>query len=257
LQLPAETQSLGIPFIELQSVDSTNNYALAQIHANLAQSGTCYFAHEQTAGKGQRGKSWATEKDANVILSITLSPVFLQVFQQFQLSACMAAGTHNFLSKYLDKGLAVKWPNDLYWEDKKIGGILIENIVRGDGAGNDRWEWAVIGIGININQTIFSAEVKNPISLKQVLGGDFDPLKLAKELCRSLDFFYGLLMNQGAAKVLTHYNNVLYKKDAIVKLKKGNRVFKTTVKGVSENGQLITRHVIEERFDFGEVEWIL
>lgn len=257
MPLPADAQSLGIPFIELESVDSTNNYALGQIHANLAQPGTCYFAHEQTAGKGQRGKSWATEKEANVILSIALTPKFLHLFQQFHLSACVAVGTHKFLGKYVDNGLAIKWPNDLYWEDKKMGGILVENIVRSDGPGADRWEWAVVGIGININQTKFSADVKNPISLKQLIGRDSDIVKLAKELCQSIDSFYKNLMNDGAGPILTHYNSVLYKKGAIVKLKKDNRVFNTTVKGVSENGQLITRHNIEERFDFGEVEWIL
>ena len=91
---------LGTPFIELQSVASTNNYALAQIHANMAQPGTCYFAHEQTSGKGQRGKSWATETGMNIILSIVLKPDFLQPFQQFQLSACVAVATRQFFNRY-------------------------------------------------------------------------------------------------------------------------------------------------------------
>jgi BirA family biotin operon repressor/biotin-[acetyl-CoA-carboxylase] ligase len=257
LPLPVDAQSLGIPFIELQTVGSTNNYALAQIHANLAQPGTCYFAHEQTAGKGQRGKSWATEKEANVILSITLNPGSLQPFQQFHLSACVAVATHHFLNKYVGSELAIKWPNDLFWRGKKLGGILIENVIRGQGAGAATWEWAVVGIGININQTQFSSDLTNPVSLKQIVGQDFDVVKLAKELCHAIDFFYKKLMNQGSGLILSQYNMLLYKKGEMVKLKKGSRIFETTIKGVTETGQLITNHIIEERFEFGEIEWVL
>jgi len=256
LPLPSVSSSPGIPFIELQSVDSTNNYALGQIHANLAQPGACYFAHEQTAGKGQRGKSWATEKGSNITLSIVLKPTSLQAFQQFLLSACVAVATHNFLDKYVDKAIKIKWPNDLYWKDKKIGGILIENILRSHRAGGVSWDWAIIGIGININQTKFPADLKNPVSLKQITGKEFDPVQLAKELCRSIDHYYKHLPKKETSSYLDSYNHVLYKKNKAVKLKKGNRIFKTTIKGVSQTGQLITQHVIEERFDFGEVEWV-
>jgi BirA family biotin operon repressor/biotin-[acetyl-CoA-carboxylase] ligase len=257
LPLPVDAQSLGIPFIELQSVDSTNNYALGQIHANLAQPGTCYFAHEQTAGKGQRGKSWATEKEANVILSIALNPGSLQPFQQFYLSACIAVATHDFLSNYVGSELAIKWPNDLYWRDRKLGGILIENVIRGQGSTAAAWEWAVVGIGININQTHFSSHLTNPVSLKQMVGQDYDVLKLAKELCHAVDFGYKKLMKEGPGLILIQYNNLLYKKGEVVQLKKDNRIFRTTVKGVTPTGQLITKHIIEERFEFGEIEWIV
>jgi BirA family biotin operon repressor/biotin-[acetyl-CoA-carboxylase] ligase len=256
LPLPSVDQQLRKPFIELQSVDSTNNYALGQIHANLARPGTCYFAYEQTAGKGQRGKSWATEKGADITLSIVLKPDFLQAFQQFQLSACVAVATHNFLNKYAGKALKIKWPNDLIWKDKKLGGILIENIVRSQELGVGSWDWTVIGIGININRTNFPADLKNPVSLKQIAKRDFNIVELAKELCQSIDHFYKQLMNKEANSLLDAYNHVLYKKDEIVKLKKDNRIFETAIKAVSHTGQLITQHTIEERFDFGEVEWI-
>jgi len=179
---------LGTPFIELQSVDSTNNYALAQIHAKLAQPGTCYFAHEQTSGKGQKGKTWATERGMNVIISIVLKPDFLQPIRQFQLSACVAVATHQLFSKYCGSSLKIKWPNDMYWKDRKLGGILIENIVRsGELAGT--WDWSVVGIGININQVSFADDIKNAISLKQVTGNSFDQIDLAKKLCLSIDHF--------------------------------------------------------------------
>ena len=248
---------LGTPFIELQSVDSTNNYALSQIHANMAQPGTCYFAHEQTSGKGQRGKSWATERGTNIILSIVVKPDFLQTFQQFQLSTCVAVGTHQFFSKYDKDSLKIKWPNDIYWRDRKLGGILIENIIRSQESGGGNWDWAVVGIGININQANFATNLKNPVSLKQITGESFDQIELAKQLCLSIDHFYKKLLNSETNTILEIYNQFLYKKDEMVKLKKGNRIFSGIIKNVTPTGQLIVQHSVEEQFDFGEIEWLI
>jgi BirA family biotin operon repressor/biotin-[acetyl-CoA-carboxylase] ligase len=266
LQLPPVNHSIGIPFIELQSIDSTNNYALARIHANLAQPGTCFFTHEQTAGKGRRGKVWASEKDANIAISIVLQPLFLQPFQQFYISACVAVATYKFLLNYTGENLKIKWPNDLYWENKKLGGILIENIIQGkkqaDATKNksektlmNNWKWCVAGIGININQTNFPPDLKNPVSLKNIAGIDFNPVDLAKELCISLDNYYKELIAKGPDEILKLYNHALYKKDQTVKFKKGNRKFEAVVKNVDASGRLTVQHGIEELFEFGEIEW--
>lgn len=265
MPLPPANHSLGIPFIELQSVDSTNNYALAQIHANLAQPGTCFFAHAQTAGKGQRGKSWVSEKGSNIVLSIVLNPFFLQPFEQFYLSSCVAVATQQFLKEYTHDDLKIKWPNDLYWKDQKIGGILIENII--GGIANDlppatkttrrrNWKWAIVGIGININQKEFPGYLNNPVSLKQITNQNFNTVQLAKGLCQTIDLFYKQLMNEGHDAILKLYNQVLYRKNEVVNLKKGSRNFQAKVKSVNASGQLIIQHSIEERIDFGEVEWI-
>ena len=256
MPLPSDIRTLETPFIELQSVDSTNNYALSQIHANMAQPGTCYFAHEQTSGKGQRGKSWATERGANIILSIVLKPDFLQPTQQFQLSACIAVATRQFFDGYVRDSVKIKWPNDIYWQDRKLGGILIENIVRSKPDGGN-WDWAVVGIGVNINQTNFGSELKNPTSLKQITGKSFDQIELAKKLCVSFDDFYRNLIKEETKEILKMYNRFLYKKGESVKLKKDNRVFSATIRNVTPTGQLVVQHGIEEQFDFGEIEWLI
>ena len=121
---PPSPGSAGTPFIELQSVDSTNNYARSLIHEGLAQHGTAIFAYEQVAGKGQHGKVWISEKDANIILSMVLRPQPLLLTQQFMLSACMAVAVHDFFMKYAGEATKIKWPNDLYWQDRKAGGVL-------------------------------------------------------------------------------------------------------------------------------------
>lgn len=259
---PLSQNPIGTPFIELQSVDSTNNYALNLVHEGLAQHGTAVFAHEQLRGKGQRAKLWASEKDANIALSIVVNPYPLQVFQQFQLIACAAVSVHEIFNKYAVNNAYIKWPNDLYWQDRKAGGILIENIIRSGQVLKGEWKMAVIGIGININQTSFPAELPNPVSLKQITGNVFDPVLLAKEFCEILDKYFHRLISEGFENIYHQYLNHLYKKDKKVKLKKGNKVFETTIKGVSVSGKLITQLAMEENpintgFDFGEIEWIL
>lgn len=242
--------AIGSNFVELQSVDSTNNYAMAQVHAGSAFHGTSYFAHEQTAGKGQRGKSWITSSGENIIMSLVTEPRFLLPVQQFLLSATIAVACHDFLKNFLPDNWRIKWPNDLYWSDRKAGGILIESICKGN-----EWLFAIIGIGININQVQFPDQLRNAISLKQVTGKTFSTLDLAKELCAYIEQRYSKLKASDANVLLGEYNQLLYKRNQIVRLKKENIIFETIVKEVNAQGQLITVDALERSFGFGEVEW--
>jgi len=249
-----------LPFIELTSIDSTNNYAREQIRAlqlperqgaNLH--GMAVFAHQQLSGKGQRGKIWVAEKDTSIALSLLIKPGFLGIGQQFQLSAAVAVAVEGFFRKYAGDETKVKWPNDLYWQDRKAGGILIENVISGSGT----WEWAIVGIGININQVRFPAELPNPVSLKQITGKDFDPAQLARELCSHLDTAYHQLETEGYPGIYETYCSRLYKSGQMVKLKKETRVFEALVKNVTPEGRLLVQHGTEEEYNFGEVEWVI
>jgi BirA family transcriptional regulator, biotin operon repressor / biotin---[acetyl-CoA-carboxylase] ligase len=281
-------------FIELESVDSTNNYAMARAHAGLAIQGDLFFAHEQWAGKGQRGKSWVSNRGENIILSLVLEPVFLPITQQFSLSMAVALAAHDLFAKYAgSQDTTIKWPNDIYWRDRKAGGILIENSFSGD-----RWVFAIVGIGININQVQFPETAKNPVSLKQITGKSFDAVGLARELGGCLGDRYAQLRGEGPEEQLRgeglheqlrakgaeeqlrgeglheqlrakgpaslpeEYNARLYKLDQSVRFKKDNTVFETIVQGVSATGELRTRDgknpdAPERRFRFGEVEWVM
>ena len=257
MQLPSAVNPEGSPFIELQSVDSTNKYAMNLVHAGMAQHGMSVFSHEQTSGKGQRGKEWNSEKGANIALSLIINPFPLILSEQFKLSVCSAVSVLEFFSQLAGDETKLKWPNDLYWRDRKAGGVLIENSVLSNESGTGIWHWSVIGIGINVNQTSFSTDLPNPVSLKQITGENFDPLELAKELS---NFFYKnfqLLIEGNFDQLFAKYQSELYKKDEVVKLKKGSRVFEATIKAVSKSGQLITQHSIEEKFEFGEIEWMI
>jgi len=241
---------IGNPFTVLASVDSTNNYAMAQVHAGLAKHGAAWFAREQHSGRGQRSKLWVTQPGENIILSTVVEP-FLLIQQQFALSAAIALACHRFFSKFAGEETKIKWPNDLYWRDRKAGGILVENVLKGQD-----WKFAIAGIGININQTSFPEHLTNPVSLKQITGKTFDPVSLAKELCLEIEKVLSEMKNDGTEEIFHQYNTVLYKRNEKVKLKKLIAVFETIIREVKTDGLLITEDTMQREFNFGEVEWV-
>ena len=251
-------------FTVLNSVDSTNNYAMAKVHAGLANHGDAYFALTQTGGKGQRGKKWHTGNGQNIALSIVTAPSKLHIHEQFKLSAAVALAAVDFLTEYAGEEIKIKWPNDLYWRDRKAGGILIENVLGGSSVGKNNghpaaiaWKFAVVGIGLNINEGAFDNTLQQAVSLKQITGRDFDVTLLARQLHSTVLDTFDRLLNQPFEKMLGQYNERLFKKNETVQLKKGNIVFATTIKNVTEKGQLFTADIIDNFFNFGEVEWLL
>jgi BirA family transcriptional regulator, biotin operon repressor / biotin---[acetyl-CoA-carboxylase] ligase len=244
-------ENIGDLFIELPSVNSTNIYAMQQVHARLAKHGTAYFAHEQTQGKGQRGKTWSSRAGENITLSVVFEPLSLNLNAAFFFNTAITLACYDFCKLYLGDETRIKWPNDLYWRDRKAGGILIENLVRGS-----TWEFAVAGIGLNINQIIFPPDLINPVSFRQITGREFKVIDLAKDLCEHIQEQWDAL-NLNSEYLLKAYNAALYKKGESVKLKKGNRIFEARIDSVNANGQLEVFTTISESFSHGEVEWLI
>lgn len=238
-------------FSILDSVDSTNNYAMGQVHAGLAKHGKAWFANNQTAGKGQRGKAWQSSPGDNIILSIIIEPFPGTGVHRFSFNASIVLACIYFLQSLTAESFKIKWPNDIYWRDRKAGGILIENVLQGN-----QWKWSVIGVGININQTNFPMNLKNPVSLKDITGIKYDTIALAKQLHTFILKWIELPDEVPVVKIMQDYNAVLYKKDEEVQLRKNNIVFKTHIKEVDQFGNLLTRDVMDRSFIFGEVEWL-
>jgi BirA family biotin operon repressor/biotin-[acetyl-CoA-carboxylase] ligase len=184
---------LGAPLIELSTIDSTNIYAMAQIKAGLSKSGSCYTADFQTNGKGQHGRVWESSKGQNLLCSYILELNTLDTLKnwtpadQIGFSAAIALGIRAFFDAHTNGDTKIKRPNDIYWRDRKAGGILIENLLKGT-----EWTWAVVGIGININQTVFSPEAlnsvsSNPISLQEITNQSWDVKKMQQHLSEALN----------------------------------------------------------------------
>jgi len=246
-------QSFGQTFKVIPSIDSTNNYAMQMVHARLAKHGDVWFALEQTSGKGQRGKSWQSSKGENILFSIVLQPFFLIPTQSFLLNAAIALGVFDFYKKYAGHETRIKWPNDIYWRDRKAGGILIENIIRAE-----NWLFAVAGIGLNINQVHFPEYLQKAISLRQVTGKDFDAIELAEELCFFLEQRYEALKAGKEKEILHDYRKAMYKRKEQVVLKKDGLLFKALVKDVTTDGLLVVEtENNEQKLLWGTIEWIV
>jgi len=237
--------------IILEKVDSTNNYAMAMVQKGDAISSCGVFAREQTAGKGRRGKAWKSKSSENVILTVTEQMQWLPVQHQFQLSVAVALGCLDLVSKYIKENIKIKWPNDIFINDRKAGGILIENAVKGN-----LWQWAIIGIGLNINQEDFDKEIR-AVSLKQITGVNYDVIELSGELLETVIIRINQLIAGEFNNLLYEYNENLFCRNKMVKLRKGNIVFETKIKKVNPFGELITKDALERKFEFNDVEWLL
>ncbi len=230
--------------IELESVDSTNNYAMARIHEGMAYDGMAFITQNQWGGKGQRGKNWLSQPGQNLTMSIVLEPGSLVLTQQFLFSAAVALGILK-LVKSLKKGKwSIKWPNDIYWNDRKAAGILIENVILGQ-----NWSFSVVGIGVNLNQETFPPEIPNAVSLKNITGKNYEPVPLAREVVTIVQSQIALLKKK-PNKILSNFNQSLYKKNSPIILRKGSNIFEATINGVDLSGFLLTD---KGQFNPGEI----
>ena len=239
-------------FTILDVVESTNNYAMAKVHAGLAVHGQAWFAREQWGGKGQRGNKWISTKDENIIMTIALKPNRLFTNNMFLFNALIASSCHQLFKKWAGEGTFLKWPNDILFNDRKAGGILIENIIS-----RKDWSWAIVGIGINVNQLNFVGANQYATSLRLICDQIFNPIELAKELHMNLIKNMEVIADNSKDFYFNYYNEHLYKKGKIVKLKKDNILFSTCIKEVNRSGQLVTVDTMERQFNTGEIKWII
>lgn len=186
-----KTLFIGKKYIYLPSCHSTNDIAAEIIQNKPVFDGTIVITADQTAGRGQRGNSWEAYPNENITVSIILRPDFLTISQQFNLNIAISLGIHEFLKSFLLNGTpTIKWPNDIYVGQKKMGGVLIENTIAGN-----RINYSVIGIGLNINQLNFMNENATSLRLVTQQSTDFEIKKLIESLCVSLEKYYLSLKN--------------------------------------------------------------
>lgn len=177
---------IGKNRIILERTASTNDYLKAELSKfKPLVDGTVIMAVEQYAGRGQVGTQWESEKGKNLTASILLCPSFISPAYQFNLSIAVSLGVRQALQNILKQEVQVKWPNDIYVNNKKIGGILIENILQGS-----TWKYAIIGIGVNVNQTAFSARANNATSIREILHESYSIENLIDEICKLIEKHY-------------------------------------------------------------------
>jgi len=245
-------QIIGNTIVRLEVTDSTNNYAKQQIREKGLSEGTVFLAYEQTAGRGQLKNSWESEPGQNLIFSIVLCPDFLEIRRQFMLSKAVTLGIYKALNKQVDL-LKIKWPNDIYVGNQKLGGILIENSIM-----NGLLRSSVVGIGLNVNQTIFYSEAPNPVSLRMLTNQHYDCEIILSEILSGINWYYALLREEKEEIIDQEFESVLYRLNEKYFYKAKEDVFEGEIIGVNEIGQLQIRKIDGKvlEFHFKEVEFL-
>jgi len=232
-----ETLFIGHKVEILDKVDSTNLYALNLLKLNPPSEGYVIQALEQFAGRGQRGNSWLAEPGSNLTFSLILHPRFLPLNEQFWLTKVMALAIAEFVSSFLQSlslNVSIKWPNDIYVNDQKIAGILIENVIE-----QSSIKHTVAGVGININQEVFDPSVPNATSLKLLTGKDFEFEDCLNRIFISIEKFYLELRNGNYNRIDAAYHKILYRRGVLCDISINGKHCKGTIKGVSSTGQLL------------------
>ncbi len=243
---------IGKNIIRLPFADSTNNYANGQLIEKEVSDGTVFLAYDQTAGRGQQNNFWESEPGLNLTFSIVVFPDFLDIRHQFMLSKVVTLGIYTALGKYVDN-LRIKWPNDIYAGNKKLGGILIENSIMYRSIKS-----SVIGIGINVNQTDFRSAAPNPVSLKTLTNQQFDCDVVLTEILSGIDYYYSLLQKGEEETIDQEFISVLYRLNENHWFRAEQVLFEGEITGVNEIGQLLIRKQNGEILDFHfkEVEFL-
>lgn len=238
------------PIIELDFTDSTNNYAMRLIDGNKAQDGLTIVANGQTGGKGQRGKTWVDIPGNSLLMSIIVTPRH-SLSEQFIFNAAVTVSIANVLQKLDDRWrVHVKWPNDIIVNDKKAGGILIENVLRGS-----NWTHSVIGLGLNINQERFADDLPHAISLKMASGKDMDKSLLLGELREAI--FKATQYPVPANLQMQAYNQFLFKQGQQQGFINGDAKWQANILHANADGTLAVQDADGKisNYQHGQVVW--
>lgn len=257
----------NIHYILLPETPSTNTYAKEKLN-DFSHDYIVVYTQNQTAGRGMDGNSWEAKAGKNISFSIVCHPKMVKPAEQFVLSMAIAVDIVTVLQKLYPEekdNFRVKWPNDIYWKDKKLGGILIENTLKGY-----RMDTCIVGIGININQEFFHAEVPNPISLKQILKRDADAIEvmelIAERYKKTLDLIKILedsdnhSLNIKYDSIRDSYHRLLYRyNNEFHTFQEGEKTFEAKIRKVQNDGKLllVTHDGEEKEYWLKEVKFVI
>ena len=200
------------------------------------------YAGYQTAGRGQTGNSWESEKGKNLICSILLPPNKNLYFLNIAVSVAIL--------RLFDEPLTIKWPNDIYWKDKKLAGILLENAIIGNEV-----KYTIAGIGLNVNQTEFVSDAPNPVSLKQISGKEYAIDSLMQDLLEAVH----TVLNEPEEAVWSEYKAHLYRREGYWPFADQNGTFEAQIEDVLPSGEIVLRDKNGQLHTYGfkQIKYIL
>lgn len=243
--------------IRVKEVVSTNSFIRNWSDNHPEANETVVSTDNQTAGRGQRGNTWESEPGKNITMSLLLKPTWIAAEQQFILSQIVSLAIVETLAQHTE-GIRIKWPNDIYYQDKKICGILIENDITDGMIGR-----SIIGIGLNVNQKIFHGNAPNPVSLSQITGKEYDLEEIISEIASGIVCKYDLL--KSSAESFTNfqkkYAEYLYRKEGYHPFSTDEgEIFMARILRVEPSGLLVLeqeRTGKTEAFAFKEIRFVV
>jgi len=238
--------------ISLTSVDSTNRYLAEELRHRHLPSGFTVIAEMQTHGRGQTGNSWESEPAKNLLFSVYFQPIDLPANRLFVVSEMASLCVKYTLDTFIPD-VTVKWPNDIYYRDKKIAGILIENVILGG-----KVEHSIIGIGININQVHFLSDAPNPVSLAQITGIIHEKTEVLQTFHKQFMELSNRLNSNCFDEIHNAYLHDIYRKEGTHKFRDAEGFFEATIHNIEPSGHLIFKRLNGRfsRYAFKEVAYL-
>lgn len=218
--------------IRLKETDSTNRW-LANYTPQKGEKMTVVVADYQTSGKGQGVNTWESESGKNLLFSILIHPSMIPLHRQFLLSEAGAIALKSVLDRYTGD-IALKWPNDVYWKDKKLSGTLIQNTIS-----QHHIKDCIYGIGINVNQMIFKSDAPNPVSLAQILGRAIDREHLLQQIVEAFEKSLEMIENGDYVDLTAMYHSFLYRQKGYYTYRDKDGDFEGAIIEVEDDGHLI------------------
>lgn len=244
-----QTLFTGRNLITTNSLASTNNYASELLANNEPIEGSAIMAAYQEQGRGQRGSNWVSEKGSNLLVSYVFYPKFLNVQDQFFLNIFVSLAATKTLSSLGVGQVKIKWPNDIYVANNKIGGILIENSIKGNQISN-----SIIGLGININQREFPDFPVKATSLSLLKEKSFDVTNVFEILSNFLETYYLSLKGGNLILLKEEYLNTLFRRNEFFSYENNGEKFEAKIVSVSNEGKLIMETQSGRRKEFANKE---
>ena len=239
--------------IRFDEIDSTNSYLKQLTREQLVAEGTVVIAEFQSGGRGQQGNSWFSTKGDNLLFSLLIRPQHLLASEMFIISCITSLAIQKTFSEFVDN-ICIKWPNDVYWNDKKIAGILIENNLQ-----EGFVKSSVVGIGLNINEQLFPSDLPNPISLCQITNEKHDKTQILNIFLREFTTLYQQFENGETAEIKKEYMRNLYRADDYYWFEDENGKVEAKIVDILPSGHLVlkTRAEEERKYAFKEVSFLI
>lgn len=209
----------------IKSTNSTNTLLKELLAKGEWPEGESYlYAGYQTAGRGQTGNGWESENGKNLLCSILLPPDKNLYFLNIAVGVAIV--------RLLGEPFTIKWPNDIYYKDKKLAGILLENAIVGS-----EIRFSIAGIGLNVNQTAFTSDAPNPVSLKQITGKEYNIDRLMKDLLKTIH----AVLNEPEENIWSYYKAHLYRREGYWPFEDKNGTFEAHIEDILPSGEIVLK----------------